>query len=63
METITLPVAIFGGLLVGLFVTGLLMAQEKRPWYVFVFVALALVNSLISILTFAGLEVLQAWWR
>lgn len=61
METITLPVAIFGGLLVGLFVTGLLTAQEKRPWYVFV--ALAFVNSLISILTFAGLEALQAWWR
>lgn len=61
METITLPVAIFGGLLLGLFVTGLLTAQEKRPWYVFV--ALALVNSLISILTFAGLEALQAWWR
>lgn len=61
METITLPVAIFGGLFVGLFVTGLLTAQEKRPWYVFV--ALALVNSLISMLTFAGLEALQAWWR
>lgn len=59
METITLPVAIFGGLLVGLFVTGLLTAQENRPWYVFV--ALALVNSLISILTFAGLDALSAW--
>ena len=61
MDMITIPVAIFGGLIVGLFVTGLLTAQEKRPWYVFV--ALALVNILISMLTFAGLEALQTWWR
>lgn len=59
IDTITLPIAIFGGLMVGLFVTGLLTAQEKRPWYVFV--ALALINSMVSILTFAGLDALSAW--
>jgi hypothetical protein len=59
METITLPVAIFGGLLVGLFVTGLLTAQEKRPWYIYIL--LALVNCFISILVYAGTDALASW--
>lgn len=47
--------------MIGLGLTGFLLAKETRPWYVYIL--LALVNSLISILTFAGLDALQTWWR
>lgn len=39
--------------------TGFLLAKETRPWYVYVL--LALVNCIISILVYAGADALAAW--
>lgn len=61
MEMVTLPAAVIFGTMIGLGVTGFMLSKETRPWYVYIL--LALVNSLISILMFAGLDALQTWWR
>jgi hypothetical protein len=39
--------------------TGFLLAKETRPWYVYIL--LALVNCIISILVYAGTDALAAW--
>lgn len=40
-------------------VTGFLLAKETRPWYIYIL--LALVNCIISILVYAGADALSAW--
>lgn len=34
MEMVTLPAAVLFGTMIGLGVTGFLLAKETRPWYV-----------------------------
>ena len=48
MKTVTLPEAVLFGTMIGLGVTGFLLAKETRPWYIYIL--LALVNCIISIL-------------
>lgn len=52
MEMVTLPAAVLFGTMIGLGVTGFLLAKETRPWYIYIL--LALVNCIISILVYAG---------
>lgn len=59
MKTVTLPEAVLFGTMIGLIVTGFLLAKETRPWYVYIL--LALVNCIISILAYAGANALAAW--
>lgn len=59
MKTVTLPEAVLFGTMIGLGVTGFLLAKETRPWYVYIL--LALVNCIISILVYAGTDTLAAW--
>ena len=59
MKTVTLPDAVLFGTMIGLGVTGFLLAKETRPWYVYIL--LALVNCIISILVYAGTDTLAAW--
>lgn len=47
------------GALIGLGLTGFLLAKETRPWYIYIL--LALVNCIISILVYAGADALAAW--
>lgn len=54
----TLPEAVLFGTMIGLG-TGFLLAKETRPWYVYIL--LALVNCIISILVYAGTDTLAAW--
>lgn len=55
----TLPEAVLFGTMIGLGLTGFLLAKETRPWYVYIL--LALVNCIISILVYAGTDTLAAW--
>ena len=57
MKTVTLPEAVIFGTMIGL--TGFLLAKETRHWYVYIL--LALVNCIISILIYAGTDALAAW--
>lgn len=59
MKTVTLPEAVLFGTMIGLGVTGFLLAKETRPWYIYIL--LALVNCIISILVYAGADALAAW--
>lgn len=59
MKTVTLPEAVIFGTMIGLGVTGFMLAKETRPWYVYVL--MALVNCSISILVYAGADALSAW--
>ena len=59
MNMVTLPAAVLFGALIGLGLTGFLLAKETRPWYVYVL--LALVNCIISILVYAGTDALAVW--
>lgn len=59
MKTVTLPEAVIFGTMIGLGLTGFLLAKETRPWYVYIL--LALVNCIISILVYAGTDTLAAW--
>lgn len=59
MKTVTLPEAVLFGTMIGLGVTGFLLAKETRPWYIYIL--LALVNCIISILACAGTDALAAW--
>lgn len=59
MKTVTLPEAVLFGTMIGLGLTGFLLAKETRPWYVYIL--LALVNCIISILVYAGADALAAW--
>lgn len=59
MEMVTLPEAVLSGTMIGMGLTGFLLAKETRPWYVYVL--LALVNCIISILVYAGADALAAW--
>lgn len=59
MKTVTLPEAVIFGALIGLGLTGFLLAKETRPWHVYIL--LALVNCIISILVYAGTDALAAW--
>lgn len=59
MKTVTLPEAVIFGALIGLWLTGFLLAKETRPWYIYIL--LALVNCFISILVYAGTDALASW--
>lgn len=59
MEMVTLPAAVIFGTMIGLGVTGFMLSKETRPWYVYIL--LALVNCIISILACAGTDALAAW--
>lgn len=59
MEMVTLPAAVLFGTIIGMGLTGFLLAKETRPWYVYVL--LALVNCIVSILAYAGANALAAW--
>ena len=59
MKTVTLPAAVIFGTMIGLGLTGFLLAKETRPWHVYVL--LALVNCIISILVYAGPDALAVW--
>lgn len=59
MEMVTLPAAVLFGTMIGLGVTGFLLAKETRPWYIYIL--LSLVNCIISILVYAGADALAAW--
>lgn len=59
METVTLPAAVIFGTMIGLGLTGFLLAKETRPWYIYIL--MALVNCSISILVYAGADALAAW--
>ena len=59
MKTVTLPEAVIFGTMIGLGLTGFLLAKETRPWYVYIL--LALVNCIVSILVYAGTDALAAW--
>ena len=59
MKTVTLPEAVLFGTMIGLGVTGFLLAKETRPWYIYIL--LALVSCIISILVYAGADALSAW--
>lgn len=59
MKMVTLPAAVLFGTMIGLGVTGFMLSKETRPWYVYIL--LALVNYIISILAYAGADVLAAW--
>ena len=62
MKTVTLPAAVIFGALIGLGLTGFLLAKKTYPWYVYiVYILLALVNCIISILVYAGADALAAW--
>lgn len=60
MEMVTLPAAVIFGALIGLGLTGFLLAKETRPWYIYIL--MALVNCIISILVYAGVDALSAWF-
>lgn len=60
MKTVTLPEAVIFGTMIGLGLTGFLLAKETRPWYIYIL--LALVNCIISILVYAGADALSACW-
>lgn len=59
MNMATLPEAVLFGTMIGLGLTGFLLAKETRPWYIYIL--LALVNCIISILVYAGADALSAW--
>lgn len=59
MNMVTLPAAVIFGTMIGLGVTGFMLSKETRPWYVYIL--LALVNCIISILACAGTDALAAW--
>lgn len=59
MEIVTLPAAVIFGTLIGMGLTGFMLSKETRPWYVYIL--LALVNCIISILAYAGTDALAAW--
>ena len=59
MKTVTLPEAVIFGTMIGLGLTGFLLEKETRHWYVYIL--LALVNCIISILVYAGTYALAAW--
>lgn len=59
MKTVELPEAVIFGTMIGLGLTGFLLAKETRPWYVYIL--LALVNCIISILVYDGADALSAW--
>lgn len=59
MNMVTLPEAVIFGTMIGLALTGFLLAKETRPWHVYIL--LALVNCIISILVYAGSDALAAW--
>ena len=59
MKTVTLPEAVIFGKMIGLGLTGFLLAKETRPWYIYIL--LSLVNCIISILVYAGADALAAW--
>lgn len=59
MDMVTLPAAVIFGTMIGLGVTGFLLSKEGRPWYVYIL--LALVNCIISMLAYAGTDALAAW--
>ncbi len=59
MNMATLPEAVLFGTMIGLGLTGFLLAKETRPWYIYIL--LALVNCIISILVYAGADALAAW--
>ena len=59
MNMVTLPEAVIFGTMIGLWLTGFLLAKETRPWYVYIL--LALVNCIVSILGYAGADALAAW--
>ena len=52
MKTVTLPEAVLFGTMIGLGVTGFLLAKETRPWYIYIL--LALVNCIISCVRRSG---------
>lgn len=58
MEMVTLPAAVLLGMMIGLGLTGFLLAKETRPWYIYIL--LSLVNCIISILVYAGADALAA---
>lgn len=39
MKTMTLPEAVLFGTMIGLGVTGFLLAKETRPWYIYILLA------------------------
>lgn len=39
MKTVTLPEAVLFGTMIGLGVTGFLLAKETRPWYIYILLA------------------------
>ena len=55
----TLTAAVIFGTMIGLGLTGFLLAKETRPWYIYIL--LSLVNCIISILVYAGADTLAAW--
>ena len=59
MDMVPLPAAVIFGTMIGLGVTGFLLSKETRPWSVYIL--LALVNCIISILAYAGTDALAAW--
>lgn len=59
MKTVTLPETVIFGTMIGLALTGFLLAKETRLWYVYIL--MALVNCIISILVYAGADALSAW--
>lgn len=58
MNMVTLPAAVIFGTMIGLGVTGFMLSKETRPWYVYIL--LALVNCIISMLVYAGMDALAA---
>lgn len=48
MKTVTLPEAVIFGTMIGLGLTGFLLAKETRPWYIYIL--LSLVNCIIRFL-------------
>lgn len=59
MNMVTLPAAVIFGTMIGLGVTGFMLSKETRPWYVYI--VLAVVNCIISMLAYAGANALAAW--
>lgn len=40
MKTVTLPEAVIFGTMIGLGLTGFLLAKETRPWYIYILLSL-----------------------
>lgn len=56
-----LPAAVLFGTMIGLVMTGFLLAKETRPWYIYIL--LALVNCIISMLVSPErMRFPRGWW-